>query len=172
MTDEILEPAVPIDSIESPLRNVRAVMDGTNMFLDLIPSKIIDHPPTLPTAPLKNPDSVVLDELLRNSRPIVEGAHFLRVHFEWIQAVSIQEEFVELFEIFNTDNDKAPTLKGGRGWFPFLEVVNSKWRQKLPDYQGGDDPQLKHYKIVSMETHLDVMGVLESTEWLEQEIPL
>lgn len=85
-----------------------------------------------------------------------------------MSAVVVQKEFVELFDCFQADFDAAPKVIGGEGWLPFLEVENSHWRAALPEYQRGDRDALKHYRIGSMETHLDLFGFLESTEWVEQ----
>lgn len=145
-------------------------MDGTSLIVDLIPSIVLDEPITAKDVEDDDPTSKALKKIINGARPIVEQNRCFRVRFDWVQSVVIQEEFVELFEVLQTEIDAPPTILKGKGWFPFLEVENSKWRAALSDYQGGDVPDLKHFRMVSMETHLDVLGTLETTEWIDQTV--
>ncbi|WP_394730525.1 hypothetical protein [Altererythrobacter sp. GH1-8] len=159
------EPAIDLHVLKAPLRNVRAHLDGTFLSVDLIPSVVLDEP-VQASDPSGTPElDKIISDLEKAARPIVEAKSVLRAEFESVQACVIQEEFVELFEKLIADFDAPPRILGQKGWFPFLRVLNSSWREELPDYQGGDWPELHHYKIVSMETHLDILGVLVATEW-------
>ena len=91
----------------------------------------------------------------------------MRVWFESVAAIVIQEEFVELHPTLQANHDHAPRLGDGKALYPFLILANSRWKQRLPDYQGGDAPELKHFQIFSMETHIDILGCLEKIEWLQ-----
>ena len=151
---EAFEPAIDLHMLKAPLRNVRAHLDGNFLSVDLIPSVVLDEP-VQASDPSGNPDlDKIISDLEKGARPIVEAKSVLRAEFESVQACVIQEEFVELFENLISDFDAPPRILGQKGWFPFLRVLNSSWRKKLPDYQGGDWPELHHYKIVSMETPL------------------
>ena len=165
MTKQQFVPAVPQTTFESPLRNIRATMHETAWTLDLIPSVVVDKP--ICAAPTSsNPVDDQINKMLEGARPIVEASKLLRVQFHSVQACVVQEEFVELFDTFELDPEDLPLLQSGRWRFPFLLVENSSWRATLPDYEGGDWPDLKHYMFLSMETHLNVLGIMESFEWV------
>ena len=165
MKDQKFTPAVPLTAFASELRNIRASMDGTAWTLDLIPSAVVDHPVGKAT-PSSNPTDDQFNKMLEGAHPIVEARKLLRVQLHSVQACVVQEEFVELFDTFDVDPKHMPLLQSGRGYFPFLLVGNSSWRATLPDYEGGDWPDLKHYMFFSMETHVNVLGILESFEWV------
>lgn len=143
-------------------------MDGTSWTLDLIPRVVLDEP-VRKAALTGNPTEDQLNSILEGARPIVEATQCLRVEFHWVQACVVQEEFVELFNTFTIDPSLLPKLRGGRGCFPFLLVNDSEWRATLPDYQGGDWPELKHYMLFSMETHVNLLGILHSFEWIRNQ---
>ncbi len=161
-----LIPALPVDRFTGPLRNIRSSMDGTAWTFDLIPSLTLDTP-VRKSPPTGNPTEDQINKILEGSRPIVEAANLLRLEFYSVQACVVQEEFVELYDEFSIQPDSFPLLKDGKGCFPFLLVENSKWRATLPDYQGGDWPELQHYMMLSMETHVNLLGILDSIEWVK-----
>lgn len=148
------------------LRNVRIQIDGTVATMDLIPSLVLDRS-TDEMLQDKDPN---INKLIARSKPIVEAKRFLRVHFDCIHAVVIQEEFVDSVAVVEAELDSAPRIKpDSPAPYPFLRVINSEWKRFIPDYQGGESPDLDHFKILSMETCADVLGCVENTEWLENE---
>jgi hypothetical protein len=158
------EAAAEEGAFNSPLRNIRLQLDGRNAVFDLIPSVVLDKP-----TKILDPDfPPELNNILSGARPVVKSKRFMRVYFECIMAVSIQEEFVDIISILDDDLDSAPRLSDRRAPYPFLKVINSNWKNCLPDYQGRDDQNMAHFKIVSMETCIDVLGYLEKIEWLEK----
>ena len=160
---ETYEAVVEENALDSPLRNIRVHLNGTEATVDLVPSVVLDKPsktidPDIPTD---------INKVLAGSRPIIESNSFMRVYFDGILAIAIQEEFIEIIEILNKNLKSAPRLSDGCAPYPFLRVVNSEWKYCLPDYQGRGDPNLTHFKIVSMETCVDILGCIEKTEWLD-----
>lgn len=145
-------------------RNIRVQLDGTSAVIDLIPSVVLEKSPDV----IQQDPIPVLNEMLARSKPIVEGDFFMRVHFDWIHALVIQEEFIELVDVCDLDLKNAPRMTPGddRAIYPFLRVLNSEWKSNLADYEGGDDLQLDHFKMFSMETHIDVIGDIQNIEWL------
>jgi len=154
---ETYEAAVEENALDSPLRNIRVHLNGTEATVDLVPSVVLDKPyKTI------NPDlSPDINKVLAGSRPIIEANIFMRVYFNGILAIAIQEEFIEIIKILNKDLKSAPRFSDGRAPYPFLRVVNSEWKCCLPDYQGRGDPNLTYFKIVSMETCVDILGYIK-----------
>lgn len=161
-----LTPAMPKSTFDGPLRNIRASMAGTTWTMELVPSVVLEQPVGR-VPPSGNATDDQINRILEGSRPIVEAHTVLRLQFYSVQACVVQEEFVELFQTFRIKPDLFPVLDGGKGCFPFLLVENSHWRATLPDYEGGDWPDLKHYMMLSMETHVNLLGILDSVEWIE-----
>ena len=164
---DFFELAAEPDAFDTPLRNVRIRLDGTAACLDLIPSVMVDRPSGRTDFPRETAaDRVIADMAKHSGGLIVEADRLMRVWFSPVAAIVAQEEFVDLHATLQSNYDRAPRLKGGKGIYPFLILPNSKWKQRLPDYQGGDAPSLRHFQIFSMETHVDVLGHLEKIEWL------
>ena len=160
---ETYEAAAEINAFDAPLRNIRLHLNGTALTVDLIPSVVLDEPSNI-IDPKLSPE---INKILAGSRPVVEANRFMRVYFDVILAIAIQEEFIKIIEILNKDLDSAPRLPDNRAPYPFLRVVNSEWKNSVPDYQGGDHLNLAHFRIVSMETCIDILGYFDKTEWLE-----
>ena len=162
---DLFELAAAPDAFDAPLRNIRIRLDGTAACFDLIPSVVVDRPPDETDIPTGSAVDDVIADMLTRSRPIVEADRLMRVWFDSVSAIVIQDEFVELHPTLQPNYDHAPRLRGGKALYPFLIVADSRWKQRLPDYQGGDDPDLKHFQLFSMETHVDILGRLEKVEW-------
>lgn len=143
-------------------------MDGTGWTVDLVPQVVLDKP-VGKSAPTGNPTEDQINKMLEGARPIVEANKCLRVQFHSVQACVVQEEFVDLFNTFSVDPPLLPKLLDAKGCFPFLLVNDSEWRATLPDFQGGDWPELKHYMLFSMETHINLLGILHSFEWIRNQ---
>ena len=162
---QTFKPAIVDEGLLVPLRNIRAEVDGAWVQLDLIPSVVLDDEADVLTG-----DSSFDEEftpILGKGRPIVEADKCLRVVFEGVAAFVVQDEFVELFEALEEQYSDLPKLPDSPGVLPFLEVENSDWRRTLPDYQGGDAAELKHFKIFSMETTVDILAQLTTHAWVE-----
>ncbi|QYJ07123.1 hypothetical protein [Qipengyuania flava] len=159
-------PAVALETFASPLRNIKLSLDGTGLIADLIPSVTLDSEVQIGGFS-DDPDvEAELQSVFGKGRPIVEGDRVFRLEFDAVQAVVIQEEFVDLFNVLAAELDNLPKIPDAKGAFPFLVAEESEWRSRLPDYQGGDDPELKHFKIFSMETQVDILGRLAGFEWV------
>ncbi len=166
---ETYEVAVDINSFQSPLRNIRVSIDGLWASFDLIPSVTSDRPSDDLTQGL-NPK---LNAILKDTQPIVEAKRFMRVSFNVALAVFVQDEFIETVSMLETNLDSGPRMPQSpykKAIFPFLQITNSKWKQCVPDYQGGDAEHLKHFKMFSMETCIDVLAYTNemNVEWKDQ----
>src|SRR6478735_1701681 len=135
MDDDIFELAAEPDAFDTPLRNIRVRLDGTAGCFDLIPSVVVDGKVDRADFPTESAVDNVIADMLTGSRPIVEAGRLMRVWFEWISAIVIQEEFVELHPTLQPNYDNAPRLRDGKALYPFLILANSRWKQRLPDYQ-------------------------------------
>lgn len=159
------EAAAEIDAFDTPLLGLRVVTKADVAVIDLIPSMA-----STKTIEKKRDPSVrrTVAEILASGTPIEEAMRFMRVHFSFVQALVIQREFVEIVDILDAKLDSAPRRPGSRSPYPFLRVINSAWKRRLPDYQGGNDPKLTHFTIGSLETHVDILGIIEKIEWLDR----
>lgn len=164
MTKEIFEKVITDRMFEAPLRNVRALLNATSIYVDLIPEVISDS-----TFKPNRKELPEINSILDGTQEILEDSNFMRAHFTYIRAISIQDEYVNIIKSTKYTNENIPQLKSDKACYPFLVVKNSDWKSRLPDYDGGDDPDVAHYKIYSMETHVDILGILEKTEWHEQD---
>lgn len=104
--------------------------------------------------------NAVVDLLESENRP-----NFMRLHFVDIVAICIQEELVDLVDDLKWLRGKRPALPNCQA-YPFVHVINSRWRARVPDWLRGDDPDVKHYNIISVETCIDVIGRLKQIEWV------
>jgi hypothetical protein len=147
----------------TPLRNIRLRLDATNLVADLVPSVVLDELAEVVHRDL-NPE---LSQILAGTKPITDDSRFMRVHFDRLVAAIIQEEFIDIVEETKLDLSGAQSLPSGKSIYPFLRVENSRWKQSVPDYQGRDHPDLAHFKIVSMETCIDLIAHLDHYEWIE-----
>ncbi len=148
---------------KAPLRNIIVKVDGTELILDLIPAITLDEPGNYEDEP-----NEILRELLLNSKPIIEGKHFLRLEFEHILAVAIHTDIdVDLFGGLQGDWHTAPKNPPTNSYYPLLELCNSSWKSQLPDYQGRDDKNIHHIRAFSMECSLDVLGFFPIGNWVE-----
>lgn len=143
--------------LDEPFRNIRIVLDGTSAVLDLIPQKILER---ASQEELKDWSNEV-QKALKGTKPIVEADSFLRVEFENVQGLIVQEEFIDKINLVG-DRDE---LRDGT----FATIVNSSWRASLEDFEMGDDPHLKHYRAWSYETRIDVLGILVDGKWEHNE---
>ncbi len=151
-------PVKQFGEIAREVRNIRVELDGCYLIVDIVPAKVIGEIPEF-----QDPDRVIetfddaLENILKNARPIVEADECLRIVFDRVQAVLIQEECTDLHEDMGVLETR----------YPFVEVENSIWRDRLEDFEGGDDRDLKHYSLFSMETHIDILGYLGAGRWIK-----
>ena len=144
----------------SPVRNIRVFVDGLRLIVDIIPSEKGDS--FIP----KNDDDPV-EKILNNSYEIVESGRFLRLDFDQIERLVVHEEFAtDIY--FDDEGLDYPMLPKGNGVWPLVLVEDSPWKEILEDYRGGDDDDVKHYRIFSMTTYVDILGFTPSAKWLEQ----
>lgn len=159
---EFCETITDFGIFDSPIRNIRLKLDGTYWEVELIPSVVVEN------AGSENIDgySKEISEILSDAKPILEADRALRLEFFNVVATVIQEEFVSIF----AEPKPYGAIKNEQGKditsLNIYRVKNSKWREKLPDHEGGDNPALEHFKLLSMECCIDILGVLEKGEWV------
>lgn len=156
--EEFYEIAAAPDVFRSSLINIRLNLDGIDATVDLIESH-----DTGETGEIPEDEDPVLKEILSQSTLITSSGRFARLHFYCVQAIVIQDEFRDIVDIVKCDLNLFPRLTTGET-YPFMKVVNSRWKKILPDYQGGDNPDIQHFKIVSMATCIDVLARFEKIE--------
>lgn len=156
--EEFYEIAAAPDAFRSSLINLRLNLDGTDAIVELIESH-----DTGETGEIPEDADPALKKILSQSTLITSSGRFTRLRFYDVQAIVIQDESRDIVDVIKSDLNLFPRLPIGVT-YPFMKVVNSRWKKILPDYQGGDDPDIQHFKIVSMKTCIDVLACLEKVE--------
>ena len=154
-------PVTQYGNFISPIRNLRIGLDGLGLIVDLIPSE------RGPTYSSEESDDT-LGKILSNSVEIVESKNFLRLIFDQIERLVVHEEFAT--DIYFDDEGiiDLPMLPKGNGIWPLVLVEDSPWKNMLEDYRGGDDEDMRHYRIFSMTTYIDILGFTPTASWHEQ----
>ena len=157
--EETYEMAGEADTFKSALINIFLKLNGTEVIVDLIESQRTDQR----LGEMELGLSPELKDILSGSQRTISSGRVTRVHFNHLRAMIVQEEYVDLVENIKADFKRVPRLSN-RDTYPFIKVVNSRWRTLLPDYQRGDDPGIQHFKIISMETCIDIIARLNKIE--------
>lgn len=162
-TIELYEPVIDPNEFATALKTIRLIFHGTYLVADLVPSVVLDQP-----TDILDPDwPPELNRVFAGSKPIIEADRCLRVRFESILAVAVEEEFIELFDELKFQSKEIPLMPDQKACFPFIKVLNSKWKARIPEYQGGNNADLNHFKILSMDTCVDILGYFKNTEWID-----
>jgi len=150
-------------TLDTPLRNVRFGVDGTSLFAELIMEQVIRKPRLV-----VNLEESATQNVLHSGYPVVQGNRLLRLEFENILAIAVDTDIdVDLFGGLHEAWSDAPRLQSTKAFYPFLEIVDSPWKQQLPEYRGKDDPDIRHFRIISAECSLDVLATTPSGAWQE-----
>lgn len=153
---------VSIGVIDRPLRKIRMSFDEYAAVFDLIPERVVsnnnlDH--NLKASPLKN--------VLKDANEIIEENVCLRVEFDTILGLAMDADIdVDLYGGLHDGWITAPKLKDSNSFYPFLEIVNSPWKKQLPDYHGRDNPEIKHYRLISAGGSFDILAWEPTGKWV------
>lgn len=156
---------VPINDfgeLTAGFRNIRARIDGETGVLDLVSQKLI------PTGSVESDEKhPAMKRLEENPSLVVEGPTLLRVEFNWLLAVAIDYDIdADLFGGLWHNWKEAPRLQGSRAVYPFVEFKESPWKAQLPEWRERDNPDVRHFRMVSAVVSFDVLGELTSGVWL------
>ena len=150
-------------TLDTPLRNVRFGVDGTSMFAELIVEQVIRKPRLV-----FNLGESTAQNVLHGGYPVVEGDRLLRLEFEYILAIAADTDIdVDLFGGLHEAWSDAPRLHSTKAFYPFLEIVDSPWKKQLPEHRGKDDPDIRHFRIISAECSVDLLATAPSGAWQE-----
>lgn len=143
--------------------NIRANIDGDTGIFDLISEKLL--PPGSVESDETHP---VLKRLHDKSSLVVEGATLLRVEFSWLLAVAVDFDIdVDLFgDLWQNWQEMAPQMPGCAAFYPFVEIKESPWKARLPEWRARDNPDVRHFRMLSALVSFDVLGELASGAWL------
>lgn len=157
-----LIPVKEFGELEAPLRNIRTRTDGDRGVFDLIPEALLE--PGTFEIDESNP---IIRRIFDKGRLIVEGPTFLRIEFGWLLAIAGGEDVDEdLFGGLHANWTEAPRLSGSRSYYPFLEITSSPWKAQLPEWKGCNNPDVRHFRMISATASFDVLGELSSGVWL------
>jgi hypothetical protein len=113
----------------------------------------------------------VFDLFVRKVLPsalAVEEATLLRLRFSWLLGVAVDYDIdVDLFGGLGKTWEPAPRLPGRNEMYPLLEITDSPWKAQLPEWRARDNPDVRHIRMIGNITSFDVLGELESGEWIE-----
>lgn len=164
MSEPVLHPVDQYGDVGRFL-DLRAMFEDACLLVDCIVAKPSTQPKKRNAAPLKKSIDTFEDALAyiqSTASPILPGERALRLYFTGLRGFTVHEEFI--------DHRFLPDLSGSAG--SICVVSQSPWRQSLPDFDGGDDSNVKHFRILSMTTYFDVLGVLSTGKWVENKVDL
>lgn len=151
-----------IGVIDKPLRNIRMSFDGHAAVFDLIPQLVVSNnnfDPNLKPSPLKN--------VLKDANEIIEANVCLRVEFDTILGLAMDADIdVDLYGGLYDGWETAPKFKDSNSFYPFLEILNSPWKKQLPDHRGRDNPEIKHYRLISSGGSFDILAWEPTGKWI------
>lgn len=150
-------------TLKTPLRNIISLVDGEALTLDLIPEIIEADSNEHLDEPREG-----IRALLQTSRAIVEAKQFLRLEFDYILAMAIEADIdADMFGGLHDGWKDAPLLHSTKSYYPLLEICDSKWKTLQPDYQGGDDENIRHIRVISLECSFDILGSFPEGKWMD-----
>lgn len=149
-------------AFKEPLRNIQMFLDGRSAAFYLIPEAISHEPPDL--SEIDNPD---LRSVLADTEEIIESATCLRLEFDWIYAVAIDSDVGgDLFGGVQSNWQEAPLLTPKGSYYPCLEILNSEWARKIPEWQVHPVWEVRHFRFISTECSFDILGPGPSGTWI------
>ena len=159
--DITFRPVPDFGNFEQPLRNIRAFLNETVLVVDLVPAAAESVEREIPES---TPEYMKV--ILGSAREIVEDDRFLRLDFGQVWGWMVHDEFAEnvAFSLPDSGWPKVPGFKHGH---PLVEVVGSPWRAQVPEHQCGDNPNLCHFRIISMTTYMDIIAWRPEGRWLD-----
>lgn len=150
------------DAISTSLRNIKVHVNATDAAIDLIPALVLHSAPP----PEHNPNLCAgLNNMLQKSKPVVEAATFLRVYFENLATILIQEERLDLIKDPGDKKRDYPLLPDGIYVYPFLKIENSTWKKQVPEWWREIISDCTHFRMISDETCVDILATLKEYEW-------
>lgn len=156
-------PITQFGELTAGFRNIRTQLDGEEGVFDLVPEQL------LPAGSVESGETLPeLKRLLNSSSLVVEGATLLRLRFSWLLAIAADYDIdVDLFGGLGKTWRDAPRLPGSNASYPLVEVTDSPWKAQLPEWRARDNPDVRHIRMIGAIVSFDVLGELESGEWLE-----
>lgn len=147
--------------LNSPLRNIRFKVDGRALTADLIPEIVESE--SYDASDERDP---ILRRILSGGHLIVEGTQLLRLEFEYILAMAVDADtHSDMFGGLHSGWLSAPRLSKSRSFYPLLEIEDSKWKARLSEVVGPDNPNWRHLRMISGECSLDVLGEMPTGSW-------
>jgi len=85
-------------------------------------------------------------------------AGHLKIFFSNVVSYQVHEEF-HYPEMLDSSESPKPTINSTKYYYPFLMVINSKWKSTFADYMlYGNHEEFTHYQILSLSNILDVIS--------------
>jgi len=151
-----------IGTFKTPLRNIRLKFDGYAATFDLIPGLVVSNNNFDPN--LKNS---ALQDIFENSNEIIESSDYLKVEFDAVLGLALDADIdVDLYGGLHDGWATAPKFENSNAIYPFLEMLDSPWKKQLPDYKGRDNPEIKHYRLISSGGSFDVLAWEPAGKWI------
>lgn len=140
-------------------------LDGTSAIFELVPELIVSNNNFDPNCE----EIVPIKKLLKTASAIIESNNFLKIEFDTVLGIAVDTDIdVDLYGGLQKGWDTAPKIAGSNSYYPFLEIENSPWKKQLPNFRGRDEPDIKHYRLISWECSFDVLAWEPSGKWISE----
>jgi len=147
---------------KTPLRNIQMKFDGYAATFDLVPGLVVSNNNFDPN--LKNS---ALQNMFKNANEIIESSDYLKVEFDTVLGLALDADIdVDLYGGLHQGWEAAPKFKNSNAIYPFLEIVDSPWKKQLPDHRGRDNPEIKHYRLISSGGGFDILAWEPTGKWV------
>jgi hypothetical protein len=148
--------------LTSGLRNIRCQIDGGSAVFDFIPEALLPPDPAQITE-----TNSILRRLQAGASLVVEGPTMLRLEIHGLLGMAVDADIdVDLYGGLHNNWRDAPKLADKKTYYPLLEIRNSPWKAQLPDWRRRDDPEVRHFRMISAECSFDLLGELLSGSWI------
>ena len=141
---------------DRPPRTVRVLSEDDLLIIDVVPAVL--------AAPRPVDTSNPVWRALEGASEVRQANRFLRIAYELVIGVVVVDEgrphparwHDEVYALYR----KEPSIG------PLFIVSDSPWHAEVQDWQGGDDPGLKHYCSASECNLIDILAVRRDSWWL------
>lgn len=154
-------PVTDFGLLTDGFRNIRMQTDAESGIFDLVPERLLE-----PGSADNIEQDPTLHKIVKGARLIVEGPTMLRVRFDWLIAVAGGSDVdADIFGGLHAGWRETPKLRHKSVYYPFLEIQSSPWKAQLPEWRGRDNPDIRHFRMISGAVSFDVLGELGAGEW-------
>jgi len=156
-----MEKLVPVTRhgvIKRPLLTIHMHYFADALVLDLVPRAEYLEKPELGDLAQQAP----LRDVLKDAGEIVADNHFLRLTFDFIEAMAFSTVEQGAHPHHWATKEEAMPVHDGQDWpYPLVEVDGSEWCKTVPS-------EPIHFRIVTMNNRLDLLAYEPKSQWLDR----